>query len=100
MNLLIRTFQIGLVLITLVILPATAWSAPEVDISIKAEKDIVIEINGEKVEKRIVAEQVLPGEVIIYSINYHNTGDTEAENVAIIDPIPEGTVYIPGSATD
>lgn len=81
------------------LLPALAWAKPDVKISIVAEKDIQVEENGEKVTRRVAAEEVEPGEIVIYTITFVNSGDEAASNVSIVDPIPQGMAYIAGSAT-
>ena len=39
------------------------------------------------------------GENIVYTINYRNHSDTNATQVMIKDPIPQGTTYLSGSAS-
>ncbi len=39
-----------------------------------------------------------PGDVIRYTIAYRNAGKSEARDAVIVDPVPKGTTYIPGSA--
>jgi uncharacterized repeat protein (TIGR01451 family) len=43
--------------------------------------------------------EVKQGDTITYTIQYQNTGQGEAKNIIIIDPIPQGTTYIQGTAT-
>lgn len=38
------------------------------------------------------------GEVLTYAITYRNTGQAEARNIVITDVIPNGTLYVQGSA--
>ncbi|MGG5462105.1 DUF7507 domain-containing protein [Clostridium sp. B9] len=37
------------------------------------------------------------GDELIYTITFTNTGSTDADNVFVVDPIPNGTSYIGGS---
>lgn len=40
---------------------------------------------------------LLPGDIIEYTISFMNTGQDGATNVVVTDPIPTGTTYVPGS---
>jgi uncharacterized repeat protein (TIGR01451 family) len=84
----------------LLALPLAAWAQPKVDISVKAEKEVTVSAKGKQVKKRIAAKGIQPGEELIYTLNYHNSGTETAKDVVISDPIPAGTAYIPGSASD
>jgi len=84
----------------LLLLAGAALAAPNVEIKIKAEKEKVVTKDGKKVTKLVTARETLPGDVIHYTILYRNTGNEEATNAVISDPIPEGTVYVPGSASE
>ncbi|MGG5462106.1 DUF7507 domain-containing protein [Clostridium sp. B9] len=37
------------------------------------------------------------GDEITYTISFTNTGNVDAENIIVTDPIPNGTSYVPGS---
>jgi uncharacterized repeat protein (TIGR01451 family) len=80
--------------------PLAAWAQPKVAISIKAQKEVTVTVKGKQVKKKIAAKGFLPGEEIIYTLSYNNSGTEAATNVLITDPIPEGTSYIPGSASE
>ncbi len=82
------------------LLPAAAFAQPKVAISIKAEKEVTVTAGGKKIKKKVEAKKFQPGEEIIYTITYNNSGSEAASDVVISDPIPEGTSYIPGSATE
>jgi len=87
----------GLIIAT-ALLPSSALARSLVSVSITAEKEVTVVKNGEKATKKVVATRIDPGDVIIYTLNYVNTGDEAATNAVMDDPIPRGTVYLPGSA--
>jgi uncharacterized repeat protein (TIGR01451 family) len=79
-------------------LPMAALAKPLVSVSITAEKEVTVVKNGQKVTKKVTATKIDPGDVIFYTLNYINSGDEAATGVVLDDPIPLGTVYLPGSA--
>lgn len=89
-----------LIVLTFLLLPAAAWAKPVVNIAIAAEKEITVEENGQKTTKRVPAAEAAPGETIIFTLEVANSGDETATNVVVDDPIPAGTSYLPGSATE
>lgn len=80
------------------LLPMAAFAKPLVSVSITAEKEVTVVKNGQKVAKKIAAARINPGDVIFYTLNFINSGDEAATNAVLDDPIPLGTVYLPGSA--
>jgi uncharacterized repeat protein (TIGR01451 family) len=84
----------------LVVMPLAAWAEPKVAITIKAQKEVTVKINGKEVKKKIAAKGVQPGDEILYTLSYVNSGTEAATDVKISDPIPAGTAYIPGSASE
>lgn len=84
----------------LLLFATAAWAQPKVNISIKAEKEVTVTVKGKQVKKKISAKGAQPGEEIIYTLSYANTGTESAKNVVVSDPIPEGTSYVPGSASE
>ena len=54
---------------------------------------------GKQIKKMIAAKGVQPGEEIVYTLSYVNSGSEAAKDVVISDPIPAGTAFIPGSAS-
>ncbi|MDQ6962251.1 MAG: hypothetical protein Q9M28_06925 [Mariprofundaceae bacterium] len=82
----------------LFLLPALAIAAPNVGVQILAEKIIIIEKDGEKIESRVPADDVAPNDTLIYTLSYENKGDETATGIQLDDPIPENTVYIVGTA--
>ncbi|MBJ6748908.1 DUF11 domain-containing protein [Geomonas anaerohicana] len=88
------------VALALTSMPLAVWAQPKVTIAIKAEKEVNVTAKGKQVKKRVAAKGVQPGEEIIYTLSYVNSGTEAAKDVVISDPIPTGTAYIPGSASD
>lgn len=92
----IRTVAIAVLLA----LPLSAWAQPKIAITIKAEKEVTVTVKGKQTKKKLAAKGVQPGDEIIYTLSYVNSGTEEAKDVIITDPVPEGTAYIPGSASE
>lgn len=84
--------------LAMMMLPAFATAAPDVKIDITAEKIVMVEENGKKVEQRVVASEVLPGDVLLYTLAYKNVGDETAKNIKLNNPIPKDTAYVLDSA--
>ena len=87
-------------LVFFLLLSVTAWAQPKVGITIKAEKEVVVTENGQQIKKTIEAKEILPGEELRYILSFANSGNEVAKDVVINNPIPDGTVYIPGSASE
>jgi uncharacterized repeat protein (TIGR01451 family) len=85
-------------LFTLLLLPAMAMAAGNVDVKIKTEKLTIVKKDGKKVEKLVPATKFQPGDTIVYTINYTNNAAEPVIDATINDPIPQGTIYIPDSA--
>lgn len=80
------------------LLPSMALAAPDVSVEITAEKVVFVEKNGKQVESLVAAQDVLPGDVLVYTLSYVNKGNKDALNIELVDPIPESTVFIADSA--
>jgi uncharacterized repeat protein (TIGR01451 family) len=48
---------------------------------------------------RFDVERADPGDVLVYKLTYTNTGSRPAVNAKVDDPIPAGTVLVPGSVS-
>ncbi len=83
-----------LVMLFLLMLSAVVLAKPLISVSVKAEKEVIV--NKEK--KMVEAKEINSGDVIFYTMNYVNSGDTAATNAVLDDPIPKGTVYLDGTA--
>lgn len=58
----------------------------------------VVGDNGEKEIKLVEVGNAIPGDELIFTITYTNVGSEPAENVVLVNPVPEHTEYIEGSA--
>jgi len=54
---------------------------------------------GVERQRLVEAAKVLPGESVVFTITYTNTGDEPAEDITITNPVPEHMDYVDGSAT-
>ena len=91
-----RKFIPLLIALVFLMLSAEVFAKPLISISVKAEKEVIID----KVTKKVAANPVDSGDVIFYTLSYVNSGNEAATNAVMDDPIPKGTVYLPGTASD
>ena len=54
--------------------------------------------DGEKEVRLIEAGNAIPGDELIFTVTYTNQGGEKAENVVLVNPVPDHTEYIDGSA--
>jgi uncharacterized repeat protein (TIGR01451 family) len=86
-------------ILALLLLPMMALAKPLVSVSITAEKDVTSVKNGQKTTRKVAATKIDAGDVVFYTMNYVNSGNEAATSVVLDDPIPQGTAYLPGSAS-
>jgi len=87
---------VGLVLV----LAAPAWAGgPKLQLTVRAEHEVRrVDASGNEV---IVLEPVMathPGETLVYTLDYQNTGDAPAVKPVLAAPIPDGTALVRGTA--
>lgn len=78
--------------------PARGEAKPELRIEIAAQRETTVLEKGKPVTKLEATDRTSPGDTIVYTITYSNTGDVDALKAEIIDPIPQGVLYIDKSA--
>ncbi|HEY3174335.1 MAG TPA: hypothetical protein VGK94_01100 [Candidatus Polarisedimenticolia bacterium] len=78
--------------------PLSESGAPQVVVDVTAMKEVVArdEAGRERVELR-EASATGPGDTLVYRISYTNKGTSPAHDAKVTDPIPAGTVLLPGS---
>ncbi len=87
--------------IFLIITAVVAASASAEGPALKGEMDAhKIVVDGENREIAVSAEQVYPSDMVEYTLNYRNEGDSPASGVDLVGPVPSGTVYLDKTASD
>lgn len=79
----------------------SAWSKEKGEVTLNMAAEVEVEIvneDGQTEIQRVPAAKVIPGDVVIYTINYTNNGSEPAENFVITNPIPQHMVYLTKSA--
>jgi uncharacterized repeat protein (TIGR01451 family) len=65
----------------------------------KAMKQVIaINDKGEREVSFVEPTTVIPGDVILYTIEFENISNEEAANIVIDDPVPNNSLYRDGSA--
>ncbi len=88
-----------LMALLLVCATGMAYADAPVRISNTAMKQ-VIEVNdkGEREVRYVEPKTVIPGDVILYTIEFENIGDQPVSNIVLNDPVPNNSFYRDGSA--
>jgi len=102
----VKMRTVGTALAVLLVLVAAVPAAraqsgekPELVLTLSAQKEAAVKgPDGKATTKWQDVKTGNPGDVIRYTIAYRNGGKTEARDATIVDPVPKGTTYIPGSA--
>ena len=63
-----------------------------------AEKEVKTKKDGKIEIKRIPLEKATPGDIVIYTITYTNSGKGPVVDAVIVDPVPAGVSYIENTA--
>jgi uncharacterized repeat protein (TIGR01451 family) len=85
--------------IFLTLLAATASAQDYLEVETTAQKqEVYVNEAGEEATRMVVAERVLPGETVYFTVTFTNISDEVADDVVITNPIAEDLVYVDGSA--
>ena len=66
--------------------------------TIVQKEEVVLTDTGERKSELVAAASVVPGDSVVYTITFENVSNEVAENVTIVNPVPENLTYEPGSA--
>lgn len=101
MNSLAITTAKGVLLAGLLLLSGNALAQQgTIRLEHKAEQwQSVTDENGAEQMRLVKATNVVPGERVLFTVTYTNTGDQPAERVTVTNPVPEHMAYVDDSAT-
>jgi uncharacterized repeat protein (TIGR01451 family) len=89
----------GLFLCAALAAAAALAAPPSVELTTTVQQvKVTTDAKGVQHSKVVPMDRALPGTELVYTITYHNVGKQPAEDVVVSDPIPEHTLYMPGSA--
>ena len=71
---------------------------PKIKIALVAEREVTITGEAGTTTRRIPTDTIEPGAIVFYTLHILNEGKAPASNVVVNNPIPEGGVYVSGSA--
>ncbi|MBM4382486.1 MAG: DUF11 domain-containing protein [Deltaproteobacteria bacterium] len=75
--------------------------AGSISLSAKVEKRVLAQNpDGTAAELYVPAAEVVPGDVVAYTIEAKNISQQNADRVVVTDPIPAEVTYLDGTATD
>jgi len=99
-----RNIPLFLMLVGLMVCRAhpEVWAedkGPKISIQIDVKKETRLLRHGQWVVERVPVDQTEKDDVLVYTITYRNVGNAAAQETSVVDRVPEGTVYVPGSAT-
>lgn len=98
-----RWLIVAIISLALVPFPGTGYTQEPgqvvLESLIQREIEIVNE-DGEKEIQLVEAGNAIPGDELIFTVTYTNQGTEPAENLVLVNPVPEHTEYIGGSAGD
>ncbi len=96
----INTIFVGSVAaMVLIASQAVAAQDGHLKVTSKVQKMVVVNKDGATSYKFLPATKVLPGETVQYNTIFENVSNKAADNINIVNPIPENLVYLPNSAT-
>ena len=85
----------------LLALCTNAYAQQHLDVQTRVQKQVVVETEDGGTETQLVpADNVVPGDTVVYTITFENVGDEPADDIVITNPISDVLDYVPGSASN
>jgi uncharacterized repeat protein (TIGR01451 family) len=73
---------------------------PQIVLNVQLEQELTItDDTGKPQVVRRKVDKSKPGDLLVYTLVYTNSGSTPVNDATVNDPVPVGTVLLPGSAT-
>jgi uncharacterized repeat protein (TIGR01451 family) len=74
-----------------------ARQEPKLDLKTTVEKEVKVKKQGKQVLERRTVDKTAPGDVLVYTIAYANTGGGDMVDAVIVNPVPNGVRLNPES---
>lgn len=71
---------------------------PRVMLNVKGEKEVHLIRDGKNVVELAPMDETARGDILVYTLTYQNNDTIIVKNLTVVDPIPEHTEYVSGSA--
>jgi uncharacterized repeat protein (TIGR01451 family) len=95
----IRNKVIACIFAVALLSQANVRAEEAIQVTTTVQKQVIVEKDdGTKETRLVAADSVVPGERVVYTISFRNTGSEPAENVVITNPIARTLTYVAGSA--
>ena len=95
---LVKTISLASLCLTLALGVASAKTSP-VKISSNVQELVqVMDENGKPHLKAVTADEITPGDRILYTTTFSNHGNQASDRIVITNPIPSHTRYLGGTA--
>lgn len=96
-----KTLKNILLLVPVLVFASVAQAQEKGHLNVRTvvqKEEITINDAGEPEARLVEPDTVIPGDSVIYTITFSNVSDEPADNVVIVNPVPENLTYIDGSA--
>ena len=88
---------LSVVVLLLAVLHGSGFAQDQGQVVLKSmiQREIeVVSEDGEKEIQLVEAGNAIPGDKLLFTVTYTNQGTESAENVVLVNPVPENTEYI------
>jgi len=95
-----KTAQIAITISMLLLTAASVFAAGKMKVEVTAQEEIVvINKDGDQEIHHTPTNSVVPRDVVLYTLSYHNDSTDPAEAIVLTNEIPNNMRYIDDTAT-